>query len=279
MDWILPTSRERPQRHRGTWCPFSVGETQVSGDYCFCSVAKSCATLCNPMECSPSSSSVHGIFLVRILEWVVITFSRGSPWPRNQTHISCISCVGRRVFYCCTTWESPKSITISTFSSFTCHEVIGLDAMIIVFLMLSFKPAFPLSSFTLRRLFSSSSLCAIRVVSSAYRGYWNFSWQSWITALSRQRGLHNSTKLWAMPHRWAMPSKTDGPCHPTQMDHRGEFWQNMVQWKRKWQPTLLFLLWESHEQYKKAERYDNRRCSLQVRRYPVCYWGRMESNC
>ena len=50
-----------------------------------------------------------------------------------------------------------------------CHEEMGPDAMILVFWMLSFKPAFSLSSFTfLKRLFSSSSLSAIRVVSSAY---------------------------------------------------------------------------------------------------------------
>ena len=50
-----------------------------------------------------------------------------------------------------------------------CHEVMGPDAMILVFWMLSFKPAFSVSSFTfIKRLFSSSSLSAIRVVSSAY---------------------------------------------------------------------------------------------------------------
>ena len=49
------------------------------------------------------------------------------------------------------------------------HEVMGLDAMILVFWMLSCKPTFSLSSFTfIKRLFSSSSLSAIRVVSSAY---------------------------------------------------------------------------------------------------------------
>ena len=62
-----------------------------------------------------------------------------------------------------------KSATASTVSSFICHEVMGLDAMILVFWMLSFKPTFSLSSFTyIKRLFSSSSLYAIRVVSSAY---------------------------------------------------------------------------------------------------------------
>ena len=50
-----------------------------------------------------------------------------------------------------------------------CHDMMGLDAMILVFWMLSFKPTFSLSSFTfIKRLFSSSLLSAIRVVSSAY---------------------------------------------------------------------------------------------------------------
>ena len=62
-----------------------------------------------------------------------------------------------------------KAATVSTFSSSICHEVMWLDAMILVFWMLSFKPTFSLLSFTvIKRLFSSSSLTAIRVVSSAY---------------------------------------------------------------------------------------------------------------
>ena len=62
-----------------------------------------------------------------------------------------------------------KSATVFTFPPSMCHEVMGPDVMILVFLMLSFKPAFSFSSYTLfKRLFSSSSLSAIRVVSSAY---------------------------------------------------------------------------------------------------------------
>ena len=45
---------------------------------------------CNPMDCSLSGSSVHRISQARILEWVAISFSRGSSQPRDQTHISCI---------------------------------------------------------------------------------------------------------------------------------------------------------------------------------------------
>ena len=59
-----------------------------------------------------------------------------------------------------------KSVTVSIVSPSICHEVMGPDAMILLFWMLSFKPTFSLSSFTfIKRLFSSSSLSAIRVVS------------------------------------------------------------------------------------------------------------------
>ena len=62
-----------------------------------------------------------------------------------------------------------KSLSVSIVSPSVCHEVMGPDAMILVFWILSFKPAFSLSSFTfIKRLFSSSLLSAIRVVSSAY---------------------------------------------------------------------------------------------------------------
>ena len=48
-------------------------------------VAQSCPTLCDPMDCSLPGSSVHGIFQARVLEWVAISFSRGSSGPRYQT--------------------------------------------------------------------------------------------------------------------------------------------------------------------------------------------------
>ena len=64
--------------------------------------------------------------------------------------------------------EPPKIKSI-TVSPSICHEVMGPDVMTLVFWMLSFKPTFSLSSFTfIKRLFSSSSLSAIRIVSSAY---------------------------------------------------------------------------------------------------------------
>ena len=56
--------------------------------------------------------------------------------------------------------------------------------------------------------------------------------------------------------------------------HSGEFWQNMVQWRREWQTTPVFLPWEPHKQYEKAKRYDTERWTPQVGRCPICYWRR-----
>ena len=49
---------------------------------------QSSLTLCDPMDCSPPDSSVHGILQARILEWVAISFSRGSSQPRDQTQVT-----------------------------------------------------------------------------------------------------------------------------------------------------------------------------------------------
>ena len=53
-------------------------------------VIQSCPTLCDPMDCSPPGSSVHGISQARILEWVAISLSRGPSQPRDGTRVSCI---------------------------------------------------------------------------------------------------------------------------------------------------------------------------------------------
>ena len=56
-----------------------------------CLVAKSCSTLWDTMDCRLPGSSIHGISQARILEWVAISFSRGSSQPRDQTPVSCIA--------------------------------------------------------------------------------------------------------------------------------------------------------------------------------------------
>ena len=67
-------------------------------------VIKPCPILVTPW--SPPGSSVHGIFQARILEWAVISFSRGSSRPRDQT---CISCDGRGILSHCVTWEAQRT--------------------------------------------------------------------------------------------------------------------------------------------------------------------------
>ena len=54
---------------------------------------------CDSMVCILPGSSVHGISQARILEWVAISFSKGSSWSRDQTCIFCVSCIGRPVLY------------------------------------------------------------------------------------------------------------------------------------------------------------------------------------
>ena len=72
---------------------------------CCCLVAKSCPTLCNPIDCSPPGS-VHGISQARTLEWVATSFSRGSSQSKNWTHISCI---GRWILYHWATEEAHQT--------------------------------------------------------------------------------------------------------------------------------------------------------------------------
>ena len=51
-----------------------------------------------------------GFFQARIMEWVASPSSRGSSWPRDWTHVSCVFCIGRRILYHWATWEAPSII-------------------------------------------------------------------------------------------------------------------------------------------------------------------------
>ena len=70
-------------------------------------VAQSCPTLCNPVDGSQPGSSVHGILQARILEWVAISFSKGSSRPRDRTQVSCIA--GR----CFNLWATREASSFS----------------------------------------------------------------------------------------------------------------------------------------------------------------------
>ena len=68
--------------------------------------AQSCSLLCYTMDCSLPGSSVLEIFQTRILEWVAISYSREFSRPRDQTHVSWVSRIGRQILYHCAIWEA-----------------------------------------------------------------------------------------------------------------------------------------------------------------------------
>ena len=74
-------------------------------------VTQLCPTLGDPMDYCPPGSSAHGILQARILEWVARPSSRGSSRPRDQTHVSYVSCSGRRVLY---HWCHPQALSKCT---------------------------------------------------------------------------------------------------------------------------------------------------------------------
>ena len=100
----------------------------------------------------------------------------------------------------------------------------GLDAMILVFIIFNFKLALSLSSFTLKRLFSSSSLSAIRVVSSAYLRLLMFLLPVLIPACNSSSldGLYLSVYLYGLP--WWLSGKE--PALPMQ-----EMWVQSLGWE------------------------------------------------
>ena len=83
---------------------------------CACMPAHSCMTLCDPLDRIPPGSSVHGVFQERLLELAVISYSRGSSWPRDGT---CIFNIGRQTLYHCATWEAGMT-DISSVQSLRC---------------------------------------------------------------------------------------------------------------------------------------------------------------
>ena len=81
--------------------------------WCVCAESlQSCLTLCN---------RVHGILQARILEWAAMPSSRGSSRPRDQSYISCVSCIGRQVFYHWRHLRSPWSVSLVQFG----HSVVS----------------------------------------------------------------------------------------------------------------------------------------------------------
>ena len=103
----------------------------------------SCLKLCDLMDCSPPGFSVHGILQARILEWVAMTFSKGSSWPRDWTHISYISCPWLSLFFSSIfqasfKWKWYLGTTVWAYGGFPSGSVVKRKTILFYFLLLLF---------------------------------------------------------------------------------------------------------------------------------------------
>ena len=87
--WLCCRGSWQDRRHLQTEVGTRTGKH--SWEHLKVLVTQSYPTLCDPMDCSPPGSSVHGLLQARILEWVAIPFSRGSFQPKDRAQVSCIA--------------------------------------------------------------------------------------------------------------------------------------------------------------------------------------------
>ena len=137
----IPRPWDSPGKNTGVGCRFLLQCMKVKSES---EVAQSCLTLRDLMDCSPPGSSRHGIFRARVLEWVVIAFvSKVMSLLFNMLSRLVIAFLPRSK-HLLVSWlqsssavilEPPKikSVTVSIVFLSICHEVMGLDAMILVF--------------------------------------------------------------------------------------------------------------------------------------------------
>ena len=105
--------------HRNGFCKCQTKGCQNIKLYVL--VTQSCPALCNSMDCSPPGSPVHGIFQVRILEWVAISFSRVLTQGLNPGVLHC-----RQILYCLSHWGSLCGIHTHTHTLTHTHTHNGI---------------------------------------------------------------------------------------------------------------------------------------------------------
>ena len=89
--------------HSLLWSTQSKASVQSMKQCMSAQLIQLCPTLCNPTDCNPPGSPVHGIFPARILQWVAMPSSSVTSWPRDWTRVSCVSSIiGGRWFF----WNS-----------------------------------------------------------------------------------------------------------------------------------------------------------------------------
>ena len=125
--------------------------------------------LCDPMDCSLPGSSVHGILQTRILEWVAVSFSRGSSWPRVG------SCIGRQILDCWATREA---------------SILLRRPRLLVPVFMVFISAWKWVSLVAQRLKHLPGMWETRV--------WSLGWED---PLEKAMAIHSSTLAWRIPWR------------------------------------------------------------------------------
>ena len=107
------------------WVRSLVGERRSHMPrVCVCLVAQLCLTFCDPVD---SGSPVYESFQARILEWVAISSSRGSSWPRDRTSSSCVSCIGRWILQHSATWEAlcAEDVKVWAYWNYSSHVLLN----------------------------------------------------------------------------------------------------------------------------------------------------------
>ena len=163
----------------------------------------------DPVDCSPPGSSVHGILQTRILQWVVIPFSRESSWSRDQTHISYVSALADRFSTTSATWEVPL-VTAAAASKLLqscltlCDPIDSsppgsaipgsLQARVLEWVGIAFSNAWKVKSLSCVRLFATP---------------WT---ESGVTQSCQTRS--NPVQPTRLLHQWDFPGKSTGMgCH------------------------------------------------------------------
>ena len=230
----------------------------------------------------------------RILEWVAYPFYSGSSWPSNWTEVSPIAggfftnwaiskplisgkaLGGHKQNFACTRSQETKSVspqetesdlpvsvqessgqTTRRKHSLIHHQKIRLKIYWEMFQPSEQDPVSPTVS-----LFHQEASMSLLSLYIEGRETENHNHRKLTKMITWTTTLSKSIEIWTVPNR----------ANPRQMGHGGEFWQNVVYWRREWQPTSVFMLWNSMNSMKGQKRYDAERLNSQVSRYPICYW-------
>ena len=179
----------------------------VTGSYFLWTVCSVLSNSLQPKDCSLPGSSVNGFSQTRITEWVAISYSRGSSRPRDWTHTSCVSCIGRWIIHHCATRETlllPRAFYIWRTAIKTLYKNWNQRTPELVTISCTYH------FYTLLRL------CPGPLPAKANSSY--------------------------LPFKRELPWWLSKRIHMQYRRQRFDAWVREIPWSNKWQPTPVFLL-------------------------------------